>query len=56
MFPIPKKLKSAKTTKQIEIKKPSLELAKINENRKNKKINKFRKNNIMNKENFGSAK
>ncbi len=56
MFPIPKNLKIAKIVKQTEIKKPLLELPKINENRKNKNIKNKTKNKGINKDNLGSVK
>lgn len=56
MFPIPKNLKIAKIVKQTEIKKPLLELPKINENRKNRNIKNKTKNKGTNKENLGSVK
>lgn len=56
IFPIPKSLSIAKIVIQIEIISPTLELAKIRENKKKRSVNKFKKNKTTKNETLGSVK
>ena len=56
IFPIPKCLRTAKTVIQTEMISPTLEPAKINENKKKRRVNKLTKNKNTKNDCFGSVK